>query len=373
MPQTKFSGVAVRPESFNMKAFHDEMQRLRQQQKDVSLKSYLAESFGQEMSPERFYQELGIDLSSMTVEKMLNTSELNKWLFPEIFRDAIRRGLEYTPFYGTLITGEESINGTGLTMPMMEITGEDPDRVRLRDVNEGATITEGEPLITWREKQVTIRKKGRGIKQTYESLMFTPIDLAAIFFEELGTRLGADLDAELINIAYNGDQADGSESAPVIGVETPGTLLYTDLARAWIRFRRLGRNSSVILASEEDALTVLDMEQFKPSRDPRWVSESGVTLRSNVTPLPTAQDIYVHEAVPTGRPMLVDTARAFVQLTAMPLLIESEKIVSRQINGEYVSIITGFANVFRDGRMVLDYTTDLATNPGPQIQSYYSL
>jgi hypothetical protein len=64
--------------------------------------------------------------------------------------------------------------------------------------------------------------------------MFTPIDLAAIYFEELGTQLGSDLDAELVNIALNGDQADGSASSPVIGVTTAGTLTYQDLSRAWI-------------------------------------------------------------------------------------------------------------------------------------------
>lgn len=378
---TKFSGVALRSEEsgatatpFPMKAFHHEMQRIRQgEQRDVTLKSYLAESFGSEVTPERFYAELGIDIGRTTVEKMLNTSELNRWLFPEIFRDAIRKGLEYTPFYSTLIVGEETINGTGLTMPYMEASSEPADQFRLRDVNEGATITEGEPLLTWNEKQVTIRKKGRGLKQTYESIMFTPIDLAAIYFEEMGSRLGADLDAELINIAYNGDQANGSEAAPVIGATAANTLAYTDLSRAWIRFRRIGRNSSVLLASEADAITILDMAQFQPSIPANSRPESGVTLRSNLTPLPTAQDIYVHEAIPTGKPMLVDTSRAFVQLTAMPLLIESDKIVSRQINGEYVSIITGFANVFRDGRMVLDYTTTLGTNPGPSVPSYYNL
>lgn len=359
---TKFSGVAINKD-FPMENFHKEMQKLRQNRKDVNLKSFLAESFDGEMTPEKFYRELGIDMKGMTVEKMLNTSELNRWLFPEIFRDAIRRGLEYTPFYGSLIAAEETITSTGLTMPFMDLSDIDRDEVRLRDVNEGATIPEGE-IIAWSEKQVTIKKKARGLKQTYESIMFTPIDLAAIFFEELGTQLGADLDRDLINIALNGDQADGSESAPVIGATVAGTLAYVDLTRAWIRFRRIGRNSAAMLVSEADAITILNMEEFQRTVPAGATQASPVTLNI-VTPLPTSQDIFVHDAVPTGKIILVDRARAFVQLTAMPLLIESERIVSRQIEGEYVSIITGFANIFRDGRLVLDYTTNLITNPGP--------
>lgn len=364
--KTKFSGIGVGPD-FNTQALHSEMQRLRQGGKDVSLKGYLAESYGDDMTPQRFYRDLGIEMTGMTVEKMLNTSELNKWLFPEIFRDAIRRGLEYTPFYGSLVAGEENIPGTGLTMPALDFSAIERDEVRLRDTAEGATITEGQ-IIAWSEKQVTIRKKARGLKQTYESIMFTPIDLAAIYFEELGTQLGSDLDAELVNIALNGDQADGSASAPVIGVTTSGTLTYADLSRAWIRFRKIGRTSSVMLMGEAEALTVLGLPEFQKTQPAGATTPSGVTLNI-ANPLPTSQDILVHDAIPDGNIVLIDRTRAFIQLTAMPLLIESEKIVSRQVNGEYVSIITGFANVFNDGRLVLNINSTLVANPGPAVPS----
>lgn len=368
---TKFSGVAVSPDTFNSKSFHGELQRLRQSEKEnVTLKSYLADSYGAEMTPEKFYQTLGIDLRKMTVEKMLNTSELNRWLFPEIFRDAILRGLEYTPFFGALVAAEETIESTGVTMPSMDFSNLDRDEVRLRDTNEGATITEGE-IVTWQEKQVTIKKKARGLKQTYESIMFTPIDLAAIFFEELGTQLGADLDADLINIAYNGDQADGTQASPVIGATVAGTLTYKDLARAWTRFRRIGRNSTALLVSEDDAVTILSLPEFQRSQGvpagTQIANGLPIPTLNIANPLPTAQDVYVHAQAVTGKPVLVDKQRFAVQLTAMPLLIESERIVNRQINGEYVSIITGFANIFKDGRLVLDYTTNLSTNPGPAV------
>jgi HK97 family phage major capsid protein len=361
---TKWKGVKVNNE-FTMKAFHYDMQKLRQQGKDISLKGFLNETYGEDYSVEKFYAELGIDLGGMTVQKMLQTSDLTRYLFPEVFRDAIVRGLEYTPIYGRLVTGEERIESTGLTMPKMDWTTVDQEEFRLRDVNEGATITEGE-IITWQEKTVNIKKKGRGLKQTYESLMFTPIDLARVFFEELGVKLGADLDRDLIDIALNGDQADGSEAAPVIGAATANTLTYRDIARAWTRFRRIGRNSSVMLASEADVLTILDMDEFQRTIFPGATQPPGTPTLNVVNPLPTTQDIYVVDSVTTGMIVFIDVARAFVQLTAMPLLIETEKIVSRQLNGEYVSIITGFANIFTDGRLVLDYTTTLIANPGPE-------
>lgn len=363
--KSAFSGVAL-DKDFNMEALHHQMQKERQQGNDLTLKSALADIYGSEMSPEKFYQECGIDLRGMTVDKMLSTTELNRWLFPEIFRDAIRRGLEYTPFYSALVAAEENIDSTGITMPYLDLTGltaEEREVFDLRDVNEGATIPEGD-IVTWKEKQVTIKKRARGLKQTYESIMFTPIDLAAIYFEELGTKLGSTLDKDLITIAENGDQADLSEAAPVIGAATANTLLYSDLVRAWIRFRRLGRNSTVMLTNEADAITILDMDEFNLTITLPARQESSVTLNVR-TPLPTSQDVYVHDSVTDKTIIFIDTARAFIQLTAMPLLIESERIVSRQVEGEYVSIITGFANIFKDGRMILDWETNLTTNPGP--------
>lgn len=357
---TKFSGVRPDKANFNMEHFHKEMQRIRKSQRDLTLKEFLADSWGEDYGPAQFYRDLDIDLQNMTVEKMLNTSDLSRWLFPEVFRDAIRQGLEYTPFFRNLITGEERIESTGLTMP--KLTTPPAGDVRLRDTKEGATITEG--LISWGEKQVTVSKKARGLLQTYESIMFTPIDLARVYFEELGSRFGADLDRDLITVALDGDQADGSEAAPVIGAATAGTLLYTDIARAWIRFKRINRNSAAMITNEADAITILNMSQFERKNPSPGQTPSGVTLNVN-TPLPSDQDLYVHSAMPAQQILFVDPRRAFVQLTAMPLLVESEQIVSRQLRGEYVSIITGFANVFKDGRLLLDYGTNLVTNPGP--------
>jgi hypothetical protein len=366
---TKFTGVAVGPE-FSTKALHDELQRLRKgggrsEPQEVTLKGFLSDTWGDDMTPERFYSELGLDTNTMTIEKMLNTSDLNRYLFPEIFRDAIRAGMEYTPIYPNLITGNEPINSTGVTMPSFDYsTSYNNEAIQLRDTNEGATITEGE-LVVWKEKQVNIKKKARGLKQTYESIMFTPLNLAALYFQELGTRLGFDLDKDFINILLNGDQSNGSESAPVIGATVADSLTYNDIARAWIRFGNIGRNSSAMVTNEADATTILAMPQFQNTVYPGAVSPSGITLNSTKTPLPTSQDIYVSSAVPPKKIIFVDAERAVTQLTAMPLLIETDKIISRQLNGEYVSIITGFANVFKDGRLVLDYSTTLATNPGP--------
>lgn len=364
--KSKFIDIKVGRE-FNMQAFHAEMQQRREDGDDLTFKSYLTEVYGKSYTPEEFYRDAGIDIKGMSVQKMLNTSELSRWLFPEIMRDAIRRGLEYSPIFGQLITGDEPIDSTGVTMPTMDFREIDADELRLRDTNEGATITESY-IVAWAEKQVSVGKKARGLLQSYESIAFTPLNLATVYFEELGTRLGSDLDADFIDVLINGDQSDGSEAAPVIGATTANTLTYRDLARAWLRFRRINRVSTAMVVNEDDALDIMLMDEFQRTRYPNASPDNaGGTTLNFQTPLPTTQDIFVHHAVPAKTIVFVDRARAVAKLTAMPLLIESERIVRRQLQGEFASIITGFANVFRDGRMVLDWSTDIATNPGPTV------
>lgn len=347
---------------FPAENFHKTLNEIRQEEGyDISFKQALSDTFGGDMTPEKFYLSLGIEPDRMSVNKLITSNELTRWVFPEIVRDAIRAGLDYAPFYKQLITGEERIENTGLTMPKLNPPA--ADDVRMRDVAEAASITMGK-LGVWTSKQVTIAKKGRGMEQTYESIMFTPMNLARIYFEELGARLGADIDYEVINILINGDQANGSESAPVIGAGTAGALTYLDIARAWIRFKRINRNSAAMIMSEADAITVLNMEQFQNRHPAGGQSISGVTLRID-TPLPNDQAILIHDSMPASKILFVDPARAVVQLTAWPLMIEGQKLIDKQINQEYASMMTGFANVFRDGRLLLDYSTNLATNPGP--------
>jgi hypothetical protein len=206
----------------------------------------------------------------MTVNKMLTTGDMTRYLFPEVFRDAIVRGMEYTPFFKQLIVGEETVDSTGLTMPSMDWRaaplGLTPrERYQLRDVNEGATIPEAE-VVVYSEKQVTIHKKARGLKQTYESLMFVPINLASVYFEELGVVMGADMDRDLINIAINGDQADNSQSAPVIGVATAKPCSTpTSLGR--------GSGSSGSTATPRPC----SLRKRTRSRSSTWISSLGST------------------------------------------------------------------------------------------------
>ena len=58
-------------------------------------------------------------------------------------------------------------------------------------------------------------------------------------FRDFGVQLGYALDTLAMDVVINGNQVDGSESAPVIGVgSTSDGIQYRDLLRVWVRASR---------------------------------------------------------------------------------------------------------------------------------------
>jgi hypothetical protein len=62
---------------------------------------------------------------------------------------------------------------------------------------------------------------------------------------------------------------------------------------------------------------------------------------------------------------VIDSQSALIKLNAKPLMVESERIVSNQTEATYASLTTGFANIFRDGRVIMDQSLDFASNGFP--------
>ena len=87
-----------------------------------------------------------------------------------------------------------------------------------------------------------------------------------------------------------------------------------------------------------------------------------VTLRSPVA-LPT--DLYVSNRVAPSQILIQDSSASLVQLTAQALMLESERIASKQLAGTYASIYTGFAKLQRNASIVIDGSVTFTANGFP--------
>lgn len=331
---------------------------------NISFAQWAQEQWG--ISPDdnggcsNLYHSLGIDMSSTTLESLATKAEIDAigrgWLVTEVFREAIRGGLRKRPIYTELIRAEENVANNLVNMPSINMSESLPSKVgELESIPVGS--------MSFGSKQVKIDKIGKGIKFSDELMRFSNLNLLSIFLEDVGQSLGEGLDNMALTTLLNGDQLGGSDSAGVIGVNTANTIVYQDILRAWIRMQMMGNTPTAIIAGQEVAEKLLLLPEFRTNST---LNNLTPTTRLNMrSALPTSQDIYVHGSVPDGKFIILSKDTGIIKLNAAALRVESERSAREQFDAYYVSLMTGFATLKRDARLVVDTTVTFASNPFP--------
>ena len=317
---------------------------------DISLAQFVRAKYG--ITMDTFYEDLGLNASVDTIHNMFTMpDESVRWLVPEIIRDAIRLGLRKSPIWADLIASEQTLPNPQATIPHWNISDAMPNYV-----GEGETITKGN--VSYGQKTLKVRKLGRGIKISYEVAQYVTVNIISIFLQDFGVKFNLGLDSLLIDTLINGEQADNSESAPIVGIGTAGltNFTYKDLLRVWIRMARIGRTPYGVIGGEEAALKVLDLAEFKTNSF-GGSNAAGVPTNNKLdlkTPIPANSAYYIHGSVPTNQQIIVDRSSAVIKYNVQPLLVENDKIVSNQTLETYASLTTGFGVLYRDARVVID-------------------
>ncbi|MBK8810706.1 MAG: hypothetical protein IPN69_08235 [Acidobacteria bacterium] len=372
----------------NVRQIVESLNRQRALRGDCNLSTYIADKYkdadGNPLSVNHLYAELDVDPRRTTVDQLyadpdsaalmteiirdgvrrgmgiaqreslqrIRTAALagtydagrERFMSREVFLDPVMRGAVQSTFYPDLVIREETVSQPTVTMPQIEIAD-----ALMKDSAEAATIEEG--LVTYGSKDVKLTKKARGFKITYEAIRYNSLSLAQIFFEDAGRILGHTLNGMAVETIINGDQADTSESADVIGVEnTANKVTWYDLARVAIQLSLLGRTGSQIIGNATSALNFLNLTEVKNKQFP------GAPLLATMlkTPLTMPETLFVSPKVTGDKVIIQDPSASMIQLTSAPLLVETEKIISKQIEAAYVSITTGFAKIQRNASIVVD-------------------
>jgi hypothetical protein len=316
--------------------------------RDVSFAEIVKEKFNVELAS--LFVDLGIDPATDTISNLITVPEVDvRWIIPEVFRSALLLGYRQGPIYPNLIAAEEQMKGLTQVMPWLNMSDAAP-----MYVGEAETIPLG--AISYGSKSFRIYKIGRGIKLSDEVVQYASLNLVSIFMKDFGVKLGHATDVLALTALTNGEQADGSESAPVIGIASAGTLAYSDLLKVWVRLGRMGRVPNTIVAGEDVSATILNLTEFKTP-----VSGSPLASITLKSPIPGASNLFVHGNVATNQFLVLDPAGSIVKFNGWPLKVESERIVSNQTEAFYVTLQTGFAKLFRDAVMVMDTSLAFAS------------
>lgn len=340
-----------------------------------SFAEFLAEEFP-DVEPGHVYSECGLDPKYTDVETMAD-DENGKFLMREVMGDAIARGMSIRQaaigsetgannfiapaiyaepinrgavdagYYSNLITREVAVPTPSHIMPYFDLS-----EIQMEKTNEGEAIRKGRVKGT--QKTVKIHKRTRGADITYEAIRYNTIDMLAIYFEQLGRIWARDLNDEVVGVLFNGDESDADESAAAIGVNNTGTGLNydDDFLYVWLRMSKMGHRPNALIGREDVIAKVLKLTEFKNRQ--QGTQLVNINLQ---TPLPTDMDAYINDAAPANHLGFVDTSSAVVQITAMPILMESGRVISKQIEEHVWSVTTGFANVLRYARCWIDLAT----------------
>jgi hypothetical protein len=284
-----------------------------------------------------------------SLSPILSEAGGQRFISPEVILDPLQRGAVQAAFYRDLVMDEIMVASPDITVPHLDVSD-----AQLKDSDEAVTLEEGS--VKYDTKKVTLLKKARLIKISYEAIWFNTLNLVSKWYLDVGRKLGASLNGMAVSAIFDGDQTDGSEAAAVIGVSNPNVgIQHEDITRVWIQFALLGRLSTDIVANAAMSNKYLNLPEVKNKQVP------GAALLPTMvkTPMPTSQNLYPSGKAKANQIAIQDSALALLQLTCVPLMVESDKIIAKQIAESTATIYTGFTNVQRDARVVIDETLDI--------------
>ena len=277
-----------------------------------------------------------------------------RFIIPELIMAAIRIDYETSGMYPNWIAQTVNITQENIKMPQIRRGNTMPYRI-----GEGESIPFGS--VRFGQKDAGIFKVGIGFKITYELLERSAIDLVMEFLGSVGTDMAIATDAEAMRVLISGEQANNSESAPIVGVlDTTDGFTFEDIKGATTRLRRLGHVGPYrLLSDESEGLQIDALPEFKGANFNDRLSQLVGVLGM---PQRLPNDVY---PVGEDQVMVLDPSRAMAQLRYGSMKIEERRNPQNQEEEMFVTDYVGFAILRRDARVIVDQTLDRATNDYP--------
>lgn len=288
----------------------------------------------------------GQTVGQTTVERWLTNTGLRP-LFSPVVEDGLRMGMNrIASSWRNLVAREipvsspsyeyyEFDNGSGTSYDQ---TGR--EEFRLLRVAEGAPVPVARIKVSGRA--VHLYQKGRGIEWTDQSKA-APMDLAALWFAQVGLDIGWGFHDEVIDVLLNGIFPDGHDDAPTVGTAVPGEMTDADLYTAQATHQILyGRSPDALVVNIARSVALQTLENGAGQRVfPNGVQAAGLP------------PIVISERIPNNKAVFVDTAFAVIRLVLKEFGTEFDRVPQNAIEGSYGRTTDRFISFMPDARMIL--------------------
>ena len=269
------------------------------------------------------------------VEKFFSTAD-SAALFPEYISRAVRQGLEENDALSRIIATKTKING--LDYRTIETTTADLD---LAEVDEGNVIET--TTISTQENLINLTKRGRMLEASYEAIRFQKLDLITVTLKQIGAHIATTLLGDAINVLKSGD---GNNNAiTTYNTSAAGSVTYSDLLSLWSALSPYQLNC--ILASPEMMHKLLSIEEFRDSAAGLSFHATGRLITPFGAELINCNKLNKDELIG------LDRRYALEMVQSGDVLVESDKLIDRQIERTAITLIAGFSKIFTDASAVL--------------------
>ena len=280
--------------------------------------------------------------ASDPVEKFFRTAD-SAVLFPEYIARSVRQGMEEGDLLPSITAATTRFEGMDYRSITAQAGG---DSKELKAVDEGASIPA--TTIQVQANLVKLRKRGRMLVASYEAVRYQKLDLFSVTLRQIGSHIAQMLLADAVEVLIHGDGNDNAAAASE--TKGAGVLTYDELVDFWAAFDPYEMNT--LLVSSDVLLKMLKLAEFQNPL-------TGLNFQGTgklVTPLGAA---LVHvPGMEEGKIIALDKNCALEMVQAGDVLVDSDKLIDRQLEKISVSAIAGFARIFEGAAQGVSYTVE---------------
>lgn len=258
-----------------------------------------------------------------SVEKFFTSTE-SAVLFPEFVTRSIRKGFDDTILSSVCAVKTVVNSGQYLGCVLDDSTAYDV-------CSQGETLPTA--TVTERSAATVLAKYGRLISASYESIRQQRLDVFGVMLRSVGVRLAAAVVKKAVEVL-----ADGADEVSTT------ELTYADLAELYGKFESF--DMTTVIASPALAAKIAAMDQLSDSSadaDGRFI-------------LPFGSELIKTSAAGADTIIGIDRDYALEFITSTELVMETDKLIDRQLDQMTASITCGFRKITPDAVKVLKIT-----------------
>lgn len=254
-------------------------------------------------------------------------------LFPEYISRAVQLGIANSNKVEKIIATTTEVD----SLDYRSISTENKEAdFELSNVLEGNAIPE--ITISLSSKLTELKKHGKMMIASYESIKFQKLDLFTAVLQQIGTYISNCEFKQAIETVINDEKLRKFSL-------TSSTVNFKDIANMWSSFAPYNMTSMVM--SPATMTSLLLMPEFRDS----YAGLNSHATGNMVTPF--GAEVFVVDFIDDNTIVALDKNCSIEKVQAGGVLTEFDKIIDRQLERAAISTLVGFSTIYGDASSVL--------------------